>query len=77
MVYLIGVDHVRAQRKKRGVDLTDCQRMFQSVLESTIQSTDPLTKIDSADLSHGRLNSTRTNLEEMFLGVCTRMTIDQ
>jgi len=40
MVYLIGVDHKRAQRKKRGVNLTDCQREFQSVVLSAIQSID-------------------------------------
>jgi|CZKF01.1.fsa_nt_gi hypothetical protein len=41
MVYLIGVDHVRAQRRKRGEELTDCQREFQSVVESAIRSIDP------------------------------------
>lgn len=40
MIYLIGVDHVRAQRRKRGADLADCQRKFRSVVESAIQSID-------------------------------------
>jgi len=41
MIYLIGVDHCRAQRKKRGEDMSDCQREFQSVVESAIQSIHP------------------------------------
>lgn len=41
MIFLIGLDHLRAQRNKCGEDLTDCQRKFQFVIESTIQLTDP------------------------------------
>jgi hypothetical protein len=41
MIYIIGVDHNRAQRKKRGEDLTECQREFQSVVELAIQSIQP------------------------------------
>jgi hypothetical protein len=41
MVYLIGVHHERAQRRKRGADLTDCQREFRSLVESAIQSVRP------------------------------------
>jgi len=41
MIYLIGVDHVRAQRRKHGGELTECQREFQSVVESAISSIDP------------------------------------
>ena len=37
MIYLVGVDH-RAQRKKREDDFTDCQREFQAVVESGVQS---------------------------------------
>jgi hypothetical protein len=41
MIYLIGVNRCRAQRKKRGENTTDSQREFQSVIESVIQSIDP------------------------------------
>jgi len=37
MIYLVGVDH-RAQRKKREDEMTDCQREFESVVESAMQS---------------------------------------
>ena len=41
MIHLIGVDHFRAQRKKRGLELTEIQRQYQSVVESAIQSLHP------------------------------------
>ncbi len=41
MIHLIGVDHFKAQRKKRGLDLTDIQRHYQSVVESAITSLSP------------------------------------
>jgi hypothetical protein len=41
MIHLIGVDHFKAQRKKRGLDLTDIQRHYQSVVESAIASIGP------------------------------------
>ncbi len=41
MVYLIGVNHDRAQRRGYGQDLTDCHRRFRSVVESAIQSIHP------------------------------------
>jgi len=41
MIYLIGVNHDLAQRRKRGEDMTDCQRTFHSVVESAIQSIHP------------------------------------
>jgi hypothetical protein len=55
MVYLIGVDHVQAQRRKRGGELTDCQREFQSVVESAILSINPelLAEEDHPDFLSG------------------------
>jgi hypothetical protein len=55
MIHLIGVNHERAQRKKRGVDLTDCQRQFQSVVESAIHSIHPylLAEEDHPDFLSG------------------------
>ena len=41
MIHLIGVDHFKAQRNKRGLDLTDIQRHYQSVVESAIASIHP------------------------------------
>jgi hypothetical protein len=41
MVHLIGTDHFRAQRKMRGLDPTEIQRHYQSVVESAIQSIHP------------------------------------
>ncbi len=41
MIHLIGVDHFRAQRKKRGLELTEIQRQYQSLVESVIQSIHP------------------------------------
>lgn len=41
MFHLIGVDHSLAQRKKRGLALTEVQRRFQLVVESAIQSIHP------------------------------------
>lgn len=41
MIHLIGVDHFKAQRKTRGLDLTDIQRHYQSVVESAIASIRP------------------------------------
>jgi hypothetical protein len=41
MIHMIGVDHFKAQRKKRGLDLTDIQRHYQSVVESAIASIRP------------------------------------
>lgn len=41
MIHLIGVDHFKAQRKKRGLELTDMQRHYQSVVESAIASIHP------------------------------------
>jgi len=40
MVYLIGVNHIRTQRKKRGEGMTDSQRKYQSAVASVIQSND-------------------------------------
>jgi len=41
LIHLIGVDHFKAQRKKRGLDLTDIQWNYQSVVESAIASIRP------------------------------------
>lgn len=41
MIHLIGVDHFKAQRKKHGLDLTEIQRHYQSVVESAIASVRP------------------------------------
>jgi hypothetical protein len=41
MIHLIGVDHFKAQRKKRGLELTELQRHYQSVVESAITSIHP------------------------------------
>lgn len=41
MIHLIGVDHFKAQRKKRGLELTELQRHYQSVVESAIASIRP------------------------------------
>lgn len=41
MIHLIGVDHFKAQRKKRGLELTELQRRYQSVVESAIASIRP------------------------------------
>jgi hypothetical protein len=41
MIYLVGVDHFKAQRKKHSLDLTDIQRHYQSVVESAIASIRP------------------------------------
>ncbi len=38
MIHLIGVDHFKAQRKKRGLELTALQRQYQAIVESAIQS---------------------------------------
>jgi hypothetical protein len=41
MVHLIGVDHFKAQRKKRGLEPTELQRQYQAIVESAIQSLHP------------------------------------
>jgi hypothetical protein len=41
MIHLIGADHFRAQRKKRGLEPTEIQRYYQSVVESAIHSIHP------------------------------------
>jgi hypothetical protein len=41
MIHLMGVDHFRAQRKKQGLELTEIQRHYQSLVESAIQSLRP------------------------------------
>src|SRR5208282_6917970 len=41
MIHLIGVDHFKAQRRKRSLDLTDIQRHYQSVVESAVASIRP------------------------------------
>lgn len=41
MIHLMGVDHFCAQRKKRGLELTEIQRQYQSLVESAIQSLHP------------------------------------
>lgn len=41
MVHLIGADHFRAQRKIRGLNPTEIQRYYQSVVESAVQSIQP------------------------------------
>ena|SRR6202050_409608 len=41
MIHLIGVDHFKAQRKKRGLELTDIQGQYQTIVESAIQSLHP------------------------------------
>ncbi len=41
MIHLIGVDHFKAQRKRRGLELTELQRQYQAIVESAIQSLHP------------------------------------
>jgi hypothetical protein len=41
MIHLIGVDHFKAQRKKRGLELTDIQGQYQTIVESAIRSLHP------------------------------------
>ena len=41
MIYLMGVDHARAQRKPRGLALTELQRHYKSLVETAIQSLKP------------------------------------
>jgi hypothetical protein len=41
MIHLIGVDHFKAQRKKRGLELTELQRQYKAIVESAIQSLHP------------------------------------
>jgi hypothetical protein len=55
MVYLIGVDHINAQRKKRGAELSDCQLKFRIAIEATIESLDPslLAEEDHPDFLSG------------------------
>jgi hypothetical protein len=41
MIHLIGVDHFKAQRKKRGLELTELQLQYKEIVESAIQSLHP------------------------------------
>jgi hypothetical protein len=41
LIHLIGVDHFKAQRRKRGLELTELQRQYQTIVESAIQSLHP------------------------------------
>jgi hypothetical protein len=41
MIHLMGVDHARAQRKSRGLALTELQRHYKSLVETAIQSLKP------------------------------------
>jgi hypothetical protein len=41
MIHLMGVDHARAQRKQRGLALTELQLHYRSLVESAIQSLRP------------------------------------
>jgi len=54
MIHLIGVNH-RAQRRMRGKGVTDCQREFQALVESSIKSIhfDLLAEEDHPDFLSG------------------------
>lgn len=72
MIYLIGADHDRAQRRKRGADLTDCQREFCSLVESAVESVDPglLAEEDHPDFL------SKDNSDSILLGIATAHQIE-